>query len=81
MVGWYGALGCGIVIDEPAQSVRMPPGSRTVIFTPNRGELVGKAAGEPGYGPLGRLVGGQTRGGEASLSPISARLSGARLAW
>jgi hypothetical protein len=28
-------LGCGIVIDEPAQSVRMPPGSRTVSFTPN----------------------------------------------
>lgn len=34
-MGWYGGLGGGIVIDEPAQSVRMPPGSSTVTCTPN----------------------------------------------
>jgi hypothetical protein len=34
-VAWYGSLTGGIVIDVPAQSVRMPPGSRTVTLMPS----------------------------------------------
>src|SRR5262249_2115023 len=34
-VGRYGALIGGIDIDAPAQSVRMPPGSRTVTLIPS----------------------------------------------
>ena len=47
IVGWYGGLGGGTVIDEPAQSVRTPPGSSTVTCTPH-GAILGEPEGEPG---------------------------------
>jgi hypothetical protein len=41
------------------------PGSRMVTFYPERSDFLGETTGEPGDGPLRRLVGRQARGGEA----------------
>jgi hypothetical protein len=46
-VSWYGALGDGVVMDAPAQSVRIPPGSSTVTLMPSGATSAASASLNP----------------------------------
>ena len=46
-VAWYGSLTGGTCMDDPAKSVAMPPGSRTVTLIPSGSTSLARTSEKP----------------------------------